>query len=148
MDDIYLTFGHPYFHRGYFSIKIFLIAEQSGQHYYRNGILNTLLYLPQIFFFVGCPKILAADMAEKNQIPVVDLSTFATESSTESRLESARALYKACHELGFVQIQGLEPQLIREAFDWSTKLYSLPHGEKMKAPHPDGPMPHRGFSPF
>ena len=89
-------------------------------------------------------------MAEQNPIPIVDLSAFAIESSTESRLESARALYKACRELGFVQIEGhgVEPELLREAFDWSTKLYSLPHGEKMKAPHPDGPMPHRGSSPF
>ena len=89
-------------------------------------------------------------MAEQNPISIVDLSAFATESSTESRLESSRALYKACHELGFVQIQGhgVEPQLLQEAFDWSTKLYSLPHAEKMKAPHPDGPIPHRGFSPF
>ena len=99
---------------------------------------------------MGCPKTLAADMAEQNPIPTVDLSAFTIESSTESRLESARALYKACHELGFVQIQGhgVEPELLREAFDWSKKLYSLPHAEKMKAPHPDGPMPHRGSSPF
>ena len=89
-------------------------------------------------------------MADQTPIPTVDLSAFAMESSTESRLESARALYKACHDLGFVRIQGhgVEPDLLREAFDWSTKLYSLPHGEKMKAPHPDGPMPHRGSSPF
>lgn len=89
-------------------------------------------------------------MAERKPIPTVDLSVFAVGSSTESRLESARALYNACHELGCVQIQGhgVEPKLLQEAFDWSKKLYSLPHGEKMKAPHPDGPMPHRGSSPI
>lgn len=87
-------------------------------------------------------------MAEPNSIPIVDLSAFGTEGNTESRLESARALYKACHELGFVQIlgHGVEPQLLREAFNWSKKLYSLSHDEKLKAPHPDGPVPHRGYS--
>ena len=88
-------------------------------------------------------------MAGQKSIPIVDLSSFATEGSTESRLESARALYKACHDLGFVQISGhgVKPELLEEAFDWSKKLYSLPHDEKMKAPHPNGPTPHRG-SPF
>lgn len=87
-------------------------------------------------------------MAEPNSIPIVDLSAFGTEGNTESRLESARALYKACHELGFVQIlgHGVEPELLREAINWSKKLYSLSHDEKMKAPHPDGPVPHRGSS--
>ncbi len=89
-------------------------------------------------------------MAEQNAIPIVDLSSFATEGSNESRLESARALYNACHSFGFVQIlgHGVEPEVLREAFDWSKKLYSLSHDEKMKAPHPDGPIPHRGPSYF
>ena len=89
-------------------------------------------------------------MAEQKPIPTVDLSAFAKGSSTESRVEAAGALYKAFRELGFVQIQGhgVDPELLQEAFDWSAKLYSLLHGEKMKAPHPDGPMPHRGSSPF
>ena len=87
-------------------------------------------------------------MVEQALIPTVDLSAFATEDNLESRLASARALNDACHDLGFVQIQGhgIEPELLREAFDWSKKLYSLPHSEKMKAPHPDGPLPHRGSS--
>ena len=87
-------------------------------------------------------------MAEQNAIPIVDLSSFASEGNSESRLESARALYNACHKFGFVQIlgHGVEPEVLREAFDWSKKLYGLSHDEKMKAPHPDGPMPHRGSS--
>ncbi len=89
-------------------------------------------------------------MAEQNAIPTVDLSCFATEGNSKSRLESARALYNACHNFGFVQIlgHGVEPEILREAFDWSKKLYSLSHDEKMKAPHPDGPIPHRGSSSF
>ena len=87
-------------------------------------------------------------MAAQTSIPIVDLSTFGAQGNAESRSESARALHKACHELGFVQItgHGVEPGLLREAFDWSDKLFGLSHDEKMKAPHPDGPVPHRGLS--
>ena len=86
-------------------------------------------------------------MAQQKSIPVVDLSAFGTEGNTEFRLESARALYKSCHDLGFVQIlgHGVEPELLQEAFDWSKRMFDLSHDEKMKAPHPDGPMPHRGW---
>ena len=89
-------------------------------------------------------------MAEQLSIPIVDLSAFGTEGNPESRLESSQALYKTCHDLGFVQIlgHGVSPELLQEAFDWSKKLFSLSHDEKMKAPHPDGPMPHRGSSYF
>lgn len=86
-------------------------------------------------------------MAAQTSIPIVDLSAFGSaEGNTKSRSESARALYEACHALGFVQIlgHGVEPELLREAFDWSKRLFSLSHDAKMKAPHPDGPVPHRG----
>ena len=88
-------------------------------------------------------------MTGQKSIPIVDLSSFATEGSTDSRLESARALYETCHNLGFVQISGhgVKPELLEEAFDWSKKLYSLSLDEKMKAPHPNSPTPHRGL-PF
>ena len=91
-----------------------------------------------------------ADTAEQNFIPIVDLSAFGVEGDTEARSESAQVLYKAFHGLGFVQIlgHGVESELLREAFDWSKKLYRLSHDEKMQAPHPDGPMPHRGPSSF
>lgn len=86
-------------------------------------------------------------MAAKTSIPIVDLSAFGSaEGNTKSRSESARALYEACHALGFVQIlgHGVAPELLRQAFDWSERLFSLSHDAKMKAPHPDGPVPHRG----
>ena len=85
-------------------------------------------------------------MAAQTPIPIIDLSAFGAECNTKSRSESARALYKACHDLGFVQIvgHGVEPELLQGAFDWSKRLFSLSHDDKMKAPHPDGPVPHRG----
>ena len=87
-------------------------------------------------------------MAEQPSIPILDLSAFGTEGHTESRSKSARALYKACHDVGFVQIigHGIKQELLQEAFDWSKNLFSLSHDEKMKAPQPDCPVPHRGSS--
>ena len=89
------------------------------------------------------------EMAEPKTIPLIDLSAFGNEDQNGLRLESAQALYKACHDLGFAQItgHGVEPALLQEAFEWSKKMFSLPHDVKMKAPHPDGSMPHRGVSP-
>lgn len=87
-------------------------------------------------------------MAQQKSIPIVDLSAFDAEGNPESRLKSAQALYKSCHDLGFVQIlgHGVEPELLQEAFGWSKRMFGLTHDEKMKAPHPDGPVPHRGWS--
>lgn len=86
-------------------------------------------------------------MAQQKSIAVVDLSAFGTEGNPESRSESARALYNSCHDLGFVQVlgHGVEPELLQQAFGWSKRMFGLIHDEKMKAPHPDGPVPHRGW---
>ena len=35
---------------------------------------------------------------------------------------------------------------LEEAFDMSRKLFALPLDDKMKAPHPPTPRPHRGYS--
>lgn len=67
-----------------------------------------------------CPEPTRVHMAERNSVPLVDLSAFGTEGHTEWRLESARALYKACHHLGFVPSVG-------------------------DGAHPSGPVPHRKF---
>ena len=81
-------------------------------------------------------------------IPIVDLAPFSSKGSEESKQKAAKALYSACHDLGFVQItgHGVSKSLLDEAFDWSKRLFDLSHEDKMKAPHPDGPIPHRGYS--
>jgi isopenicillin N synthase-like dioxygenase len=85
-------------------------------------------------------------------IATVDLSPF-TEKFRHSfqdseRLKAGRALVEACHSLGFVKItgHGVTKQEIDEAFAWTKRLFDLPYAEKMKAPHPAGNMPHRGYS--
>lgn len=87
-------------------------------------------------------------------IEIIDLSVFTADSGAsssdleEERLQAAKALVVALHNLGFVKVigHGLSPDEVREAMDWTRKLFSLPYDDKMKAPHPSGPMPHRGYS--
>ena len=82
-------------------------------------------------------------------VPVVDLSPFTSGSDDpKKRQDAAKAFTSVCQSHGFVQVvgHGIPEELVHEAFAWSKKLYDLPHEEKMKAPHPAGPMPHRGYS--
>lgn len=86
-------------------------------------------------------------------IATVDLSPFFTsdKSATDTaqeRLAAGRALVEACHDLGFAIVKGhgLSKQEISNAFAWTKKLFDLPVEDKMKAPHPPGNMPHRGYS--
>ena len=80
-------------------------------------------------------------------IPIIDLSLFST-GSLSRRQNAAKSLTDACQNLGFTYISGhgISPSLLQEAFAWSKKLYDLPQDDKMKAPHPAAPMPHRGYS--
>ncbi|ETS83524.1 hypothetical protein PFICI_05400 [Pestalotiopsis fici W106-1] len=52
------------------------------------------------------------------------------------------------HDFGFVKVtgHGVSNGEIREALDWTQKLFRLSYDEKMKARNPPGPMPHRGYS--
>ncbi|KAK3395064.1 hypothetical protein B0H63DRAFT_556159 [Podospora didyma] len=88
--------------------------------------------------------------ALNSTIPTVDLSPFSDPASfsTSDRLQAGRALVLALHNLGFAKISGHGVSLadIEEMLGWSKKLFNLPVSEKMKAPHPPGPMPHRGYS--
>lgn len=82
----------------------------------------------------------------------VDLSPFFTEAGRappdSARIEAGKALVEALHSFGFVKVvgHGLSKQEIDEALGWTKKLFDLPYEDKMKAPHPPGPMPHRGYS--
>ncbi|KAI2465741.1 Clavaminate synthase-like protein [Annulohypoxylon bovei var. microspora] len=81
-------------------------------------------------------------------IPTVDLSPFTTTASDSERLEAGQTLVNALHGLGFVKVvgHGVTKDEIQDGLAWTKKLFDLPYEEKMKAPHPPGPMPHRGYS--
>ncbi|KAI1418056.1 Clavaminate synthase-like protein [Hypoxylon sp. FL1857] len=84
-------------------------------------------------------------------IATVDVSPFTTEAKRlpdSERLKAGQALVEALHDLGFVRVtgHGIKKAEIREALAWTKSLFDLPNEDKMKAPHPPGPMPHRGYS--
>ncbi|KAI1376972.1 Clavaminate synthase-like protein [Hypoxylon crocopeplum] len=85
-------------------------------------------------------------------VPTIDLSVFTAESGQvipdEQRIKAGRLLVEALHRFGFVKItgHGVPKHDIDEALAWTKRLFDLPFEEKMKAPHPPGPMPHRGYS--
>ncbi|KAI0106397.1 Clavaminate synthase-like protein [Nemania sp. FL0031] len=85
-------------------------------------------------------------------IATVNLSSFINKPGQllpdPSQLQAGRALVGALHDLGFVQItgHGISQQEIDEVLAWNKALFDLPYADKMKAPHPPGPIPHRGYS--
>ncbi|KAI1881152.1 hypothetical protein JX265_001392 [Neoarthrinium moseri] len=90
--------------------------------------------------------------AGASRIATIDLSPFSASkrnTSTDSqRLKVGQDLVEALHRLGFVKVtgHGMSKDEINKALDWTKRLFDLPECEKMKAPHPPGPMPHRGYS--
>jgi isopenicillin N synthase-like dioxygenase len=82
-------------------------------------------------------------------VSIVDLSTFTTNSSSNSlKRAAATELAEKGKINGCIGISGhgVSPELLTEAFKVTQALFDLPYSEKMKAPHPDGPTPHRGYS--
>ncbi|MCJ1306991.1 hypothetical protein MMC25_000635 [Agyrium rufum] len=82
-------------------------------------------------------------------IPTIDLSSFTLHNSTpSSRLAAAQALVSACTTHGFAVLThtGPSPTLLKEAFAWNARLFSLPASSKALAPHPPGYAVHRGYS--
>ncbi|KAK6951287.1 hypothetical protein Daesc_007818 [Daldinia eschscholtzii] len=88
----------------------------------------------------------------KNLIETVDISPFTVETrdsiADSERLRSGQTLVQALHTLGFVKVtgHGINKDEIQDALAWTKKLFDLPYEDKMKAPHPPGRMPHRGYS--
>ena len=84
-----------------------------------------------------------------SRFPVVDFAPFVDVNSSDSdRAKTASDLTAACHRYGFVTItgHGLPAELLEKAFTMLHQLFDLPQEAKLKAPHPDGPVPHRGYS--
>ena len=81
-------------------------------------------------------------------IPTVNISTFTSGGSLEARLQTAQEFARCCQPHGCVAIVGhaVSRHLLEEAFGTSKRLFDLPLEDKMKAPHPNGTTPHRGYS--
>lgn len=81
-------------------------------------------------------------------VPVLDLSAFTCGADLGQREKTARVLAECCRLNGCVGITGhgvpMEP--LERAFNLSKRLFDLPLEDKLKAPHPEGMTPHRGYS--
>ena len=85
---------------------------------------------------------------ELQGIPTVDISAFTPDGSASSRERTAQDIARSCRTHGCIGItgHGVPPSLLAQAFATAQKLFDLPLEDKMKAPHPDGMTPHRGYS--
>ena len=82
-------------------------------------------------------------------VPIVDFSAFIHGGADPARRrETARVLAECCHLHGCVGVtgHGVPGELLERAFDVSRRLFDLPLEDKLKAPHPEGMTPHRGYS--
>lgn len=81
-------------------------------------------------------------------VHVVDLSPFTSGGDLNSRKQAAKDLAAKGQINGSVGISGhgVSPEMLRRAFEVAQKLFDLSYEDKMKAPHPDGMVPHRGYS--
>ncbi|THZ31551.1 thymine dioxygenase [Aureobasidium pullulans] len=88
---------------------------------------------------------MSSSISIESGIPIVN---FAGWNDEHRRRQIAQDLVIACHDVGFVYIinHGIPEAVMDEAFDWTKKLFDLPHDQKMLAPHPPGPDVHRGYS--
>ncbi|KAI4194877.1 MAG: hypothetical protein LQ348_002542 [Seirophora lacunosa] len=87
-------------------------------------------------------------MGSLSGIPTVDPSSFFDGSGQAARQRVADELAQACHASGCVGIigHGITDDLLQQGFATARKLFDLPMDQKMLAPHPNGAVPHRGYS--
>ncbi|XXG96024.1 hypothetical protein Hte_002301 [Hypoxylon texense] len=85
-------------------------------------------------------------------VPTIYLSIPTAEplrqNPNENHVKVGMCLVETLCRFGFVKIigHGFPKRDVDEALAWTKKLFGLPLEEKMKAPHPLGPIPHRGYS--
>jgi non-haem dioxygenase in morphine synthesis N-terminal len=99
-------------------------------------------------FLVSFRKFYCTMPSATPDIPVIDFANWNDKSTPEQRDDIAQQLAQACRRVGFVYIinHGVAPELLKEAFGWTKRLFDLKEEQKMLAPHPDGSAVHRGYS--
>ncbi|KAF8623135.1 hypothetical protein AX15_006485 [Amanita polypyramis BW_CC] len=78
-------------------------------------------------------------------IQIVDFACFLDGSA---KRQTADQIIASLRSTGFVYLRnfGLSNEEVQMMFDWSKRLFSLPHETKMLAPHPESGTHHRGYS--
>lgn len=83
------------------------------------------------------------------KIPIIDLSAFTSNGDLESREIAVKSLAENVSINGSVRISGhgiIPLGVLEEAFAVTKRLFDLPYEDKIKAPHPDLIVLHRGYS--
>lgn len=88
------------------------------------------------------------DTTHTSRIPIVDFAPLASGGDAKSQRQVAQDLLAKGRVNGVVGIKGhgLSCELLADAFRMVKALFDLPLEDKMKAPHPDDWVPHRGYS--
>ncbi|KAK6069831.1 hypothetical protein SCUP515_08844 [Seiridium cupressi] len=83
-----------------------------------------------------------------SDIQTINISTFLNSKDETARKANADEIIEALHVQGTVGIvgHGIRIDQLNEAFGWAQKFFDLPYEDKMVANHPDGIVPHRGYS--
>ena len=116
-------------------LTVSICAREPSTIHYSDYIL-TLLFLSKM------------DRLSQDQIPTVDISSFTSSSSSAEKQSTAKEFAEKCSQSGCLRItgHGIPLDMIQRAFATCKQLYDLPYEDKMKAPHPPTPLPHRGYS--
>ncbi|KAI4862255.1 hypothetical protein F4820DRAFT_32858 [Hypoxylon rubiginosum] len=81
-------------------------------------------------------------------IQTIDISPLINSKDPVARKAKIDELVAAIHIQGACGLvgHGIKIDRLREAFKWAQKFFDLPYEEKAKANHPNGIVPHRGYS--
>lgn len=81
-------------------------------------------------------------------VPVVDITPLISNTELKVKQQAAKELVAKLSDNGCVGIigHGVNQERLDGAFAMIRRLFDLPYEDKMKAPHPAGIIPHRGYS--
>lgn len=94
------------------------------------------------------PKFKMGSISDHNGLQTVDISAYLHSNDPVSRKAKADELVKAIHGHGACGIVGhnIHIETWREALERSKEFFDLPLEEKRKVDHPQGTVPHRGYT--
>lgn len=87
-------------------------------------------------------------ISSNEHIETIDLSLYLGSIDPKARKAVADDLVAALHRQGGCGLvgHGLKVETLRKAIDLSRQFFDLPLAQKRTVDHPDGILPHRGYS--
>ena len=90
--------------------------------------------------------------AEKEDIPILDISSYRTNPNHEDLLTLGKQLREASTQVGFYYLvgHGIDPDIIKDNFELAKRFHDLPLNQKMKIrmDRPEWPIGGVGYLPF